>query len=426
MKILNMDSHSIGFIVIVGLLVVASAFFSATETAFSSVNKIRLKNRAEDGDKKAAEALALAEDYDRLLSGVLIGNNIVNIGASTLATVLFTGWSAKYGASLSTVVMTLIILVFAEVTPKTLAKERPEAVAMAFTPLIRVVLLVLTPLNALFGLWRRLLEHLFENPSADGITEDELITMVSEAENEGGLEHEESRLIRSAIEFGDLEVGEIFVPRVDMISAEDVLRVPELEELFMEYDFSRLPVYHENRDHILGIIHEKDFHKAHLNDDDNWISLVKPALYTTSSELVSQVLTKMQRAKMHMAIVVDEFGGTEGIITLEDILEELVGEIWDEHDEIVEKIKKQPDGSYLIACSTNLSDVFELANIREECDADTVSGWVTDELGHIPRVGDRFVYENLEVTVKAIRRMRVLEIQVRILAEVEEKDESEQ
>lgn len=420
-----MDSHSIGFIVIVGLLVVASAFFSATETAFSSVNRIRLKNRAEDGDKKAAEALAMAEDYDRLLSGVLIGNNIVNIGASTLATVLFTGWSAKYGATLSTVVMTLLILVFAEVTPKTLAKERPEVVAMAFTPVIRGVLLVLTPLNALFGLWRRLLEHLFENPSADGITEDELITMVSEAENEGGLEHEESRLIRSAIEFGDLEVGEIFVPRVDMISAEDVLSVPELEALFMEYDFSRLPVYHENRDHILGIIHEKDFHKAHLKDDDNWISLVKPALYTTSSELVSQVLTKMQRAKMHMAIVVDEFGGTEGIITLEDILEELVGEIWDEHDEIVEKIKKQPDGSYLIACSTNLSDVFELANIREECDADTVSGWVTDELGHIPRVGDRFVYENLEVTVKAIRRMRVLEIQVRLLAEVKEQDESE-
>lgn len=422
---MDIDSHSMSMIVVLGLLIVCSAFFSATETAFSSVNKIRLKNRAEDGDRKAEAALKLSEDYDRLLSGVLIGNNIVNIAASTLATVLFTAWSVQYGATISTIVMTVLILVLAEVTPKTLAKQHAESVAIAFTPVVRVVLVILSPLNALFGLWRKLLEYLFDDPANDGITGDELITMVSEAENEGGLEPEEGELIRSAIEFGDLEVGEIFVPRVDMISAEDTLTVPELRELFREYDFSRLPVYHENRDHMLGVIHEKDFHKADLAEDGSWLPLIKPALYTTSSELVSQVLAKMQRAKMHMAIVVDEFGGTEGIVTLEDILEELVGEIWDEHDEIVETMKKMEDGSYLIACSTNLSDVFELANIREECESATVSGWVTDELGHIPRVGDQFTYENLEVTVTAIRRMRVLEIQVRILPEDEDEKEAE-
>ncbi len=422
---MDIDSHSIGLIVVLGVLIAFSAFFSATETAFSSVNKIRLKNRAQDGDQRAEAALKLAEDYGQLLSGVLIGNNIVNIAASTLGTVLFTSWSAQYGATVSLVVMTILILILGEVTPKTLAKQHAEAVTIAVTPVVRVLLTILLPLNALFGLWRKLLQSLFKASDEDGITGDELITMVSEAENEGGLEPEEGELIRSAIEFGDLEVGEIFVPRVDMISAEDTLTVSELRDLFREYDFSRLPVYHENRDHMLGIIHEKDFHNADLTEEESWLPLVKPALYTTFSEPAAQVLAKMQRAKIHMAIVVDEFGGTEGIITLEDILEELVGEIWDEHDEIVEKVKKQEDGSYLIACSANLADVFELANIREESEAATISGWVTDELGHIPRVGDQFIYENLEVTVTASSRMRVLEIQVRILQADEEKVESE-
>lgn len=419
-----MDSQSIGMIVAIILLVCGSAFFSATETAFSSANRIRLKSWAEDGDRKAEATLELAENYDRLISGILIGNNIVNIAATTLATVFFTMLFPTYGPTISTVAMTVTVLIFGEVTPKTLAKEAPEAFAMAVTPIIRGILTVLTPLTAFFTLWHKLLEKVFQTSGEDGITGEELITMVSEAENEGGLEAEEGKLIRSAIEFGDLEVGEIFVPRVDMVSAEDTLTVTELQKLFEECDFSRIPVYHDNRDHILGLIHEKDFHKAKLPADSSWQHLISPALYTTPSEQVSDVLAKMQRAKIHMAIVVDEFGGTEGIITLEDILEELVGEIWDEHDEVVEVIKKQEDGSYLISCSANLNDVFELLNIREDCDSATVSGWVIDELGHIPRVGDQFQYENLEVTVTAIRRMRVLEIRVVVLPESEEKDKN--
>lgn len=417
-----MDSQSIGMIVAIVLLIGGSAFFSATETAFSSANRIRLKSRAEDGDRKAEATLKLAENYDRLISGILIGNNIVNIVATTLSALLFSKLFPAYGPTVSTVVMTVTVLIFGEVTPKTLAKESPEAFAMAVTPVIRAILTVLTPLTAFFTLWHKLLEKVFQASEDDGITGEELITMVSEAESEGGLEADEGKLIRSAIEFGDLEVGEIFVPRVDMISAEDTLTVTELEALFEECDFSRIPVYHENRDHILGLIHEKDFHKAKLPADGNWQQLISPALYTTPSEEVSDVLTKMQRAKIHMAIVVDEFGGTEGLITLEDILEELVGEIWDEHDEVVEVIKKQEDGAYLISCSANLGDVFELLNIREDCDSATVSGWVIDELGHIPRVGDQFQYENLEVTVTAIRRMRVLEIRVVVLPEEDEKE----
>jgi CBS domain containing-hemolysin-like protein len=359
----------------------------------------------------------LAEDYDRLISGVLIGNNIVNIGATTLATLLFTKLWVDYGATLSTVVMTVVVLVFAEVTPKTLAKQQPERFAMLVAPAVRAVLWVLTPLNAFFALWKRLLTKLFPPEETEGITDDELITMVSEAENEGGLEADEGKLIRSAIAFGDLEVGEIFVPRVDMVSASDDLTVEELDALFRECGYSRLPIWHGDRDHIRGILNEKDFFQAHLGKGDSWHKLMIRPLYTTTSEPVQDVLSKMQRQKNHMAIVVDEFGGTEGIITLEDILEELVGEIWDEHDEVVETLKKQPDGSYLIACATNLDDVFELFNIRQECDSDTVSGWVLDELGHIPKVGDQFTYENLQVTVTAIRRMRVMEIRVVVLPE---------
>lgn len=402
------------------LLIAGSAFFSATETAFSSLSRIRLKNRADDGDKRAESTLALSEKYDKLLSAILIGNNIVNIVATTLAAVLFTRLYQNRGPAISTAVMTVVVLIFGEISPKTLAKRHPEDYAMAATPLIWFLMVVLTPLTAFFALWQKLLGVLFKGGEDTGITDEELITMVSEAENEGGLEAEEGKLIRSAIEFGDLQVGEIFVPRVDMVSVEDTITAAELEEVFRENDFSRIPVYHEDRDHIIGLIHEKDFHKAKLKPNESWTELVSPALYTTPSELASGVLAKMQSKKIHMAIVVDEFGGTEGLITLEDILEELVGEIWDEHDEVVELYKEQPDGSWIISCSASLGDVFELLNIRDECDASTVSGWVIDELGHIPRVGDKFRYENLEVTVTATLRMRVLEIRVRVLPEEDE------
>lgn len=418
-----MDSQSIGMTAALLVLIGCSSFFSATETAFSSINKIRLKSRADDGDKRAEATLELAEDYDNLLSAILIGNNIVNIGATTLAAVLFTKFFQSRGPAVSTVFMTVVVLIFGEISPKTLAKKAPEDFAQSVTPTMKLIMLVLTPLTAFFSLWHKLLEVMFQTTEDTGITDEELITMVSEAENEGGLEADESRLIRSAIEFGDLEVGEVFLPRVDMVSAEDTLTVEELDQLFEECDFSRIPVYHGNRDHILGLIHEKDFHKARLDECDDWLYLIKPALYTTPAEQASEVLTRMQRAKIHMAIVVDEFGGTEGLITLEDILEELVGEIWDEHDEVVEVIRKQEDGAYLIDCSASLGGVFEELGIRADCDSATVSGWVIDELGHIPRIGDRFQYENLDVTVTAIARMRVTEIRVKVIPEEPEQKE---
>ena len=420
-----MDSSSIGIIVALVLLVIASAYFSATETAFSSLNKIRLRNMADDGNRKAEATLRLAEDFDRLLSTLLVGNNIVNITAATLGTLFFTKLSPEYGATISTVVLTLVILTFGEISPKTIAKEHAEAWAMTSTPFLRVLSTVLRPLTILFSLLQKGIGKLFHASGDRGITEDELITMVSTAEDEGGLDQNESRLIRSAIEFGDMEVEEILTPRVDIVSISDQASAKELDELISSNRFSRIPVWHESIDTIIGMIHEKDFHEAELGDNDSWKHLISPVIYVTTTSPVADLLYEMQRRKMHMSVVVDEYGGTEGLVTLEDILEELVGEIWDEHDEVVEMIRKQEDGSYLISCSASIDDVFQLFDLRMDDDMTTLSAWVIDSLGHIPKIGDQFTYENLQVTVTKLQRMRVLEIRVDVLPETAEDEEQD-
>lgn len=420
-----MDSSSIGIIVALVLLVITSAYFSATETAFSSLNKIRLRNMADDGNRKAEATLRLAEDFDRLLSTLLVGNNIVNITAATLGTLFFTKLSPEYGATISTVVLTLVILTFGEISPKTIAKENAESWAMVSTPFLRVLSTVLRPLTILFSLLQKGIGKLFHASGDRGITEDELITMVSTAEDEGGLDQNESRLIRSAIEFGDMEVEEILTPRVDIVSISDQASAKELDELISSNRFSRIPVWRGSIDTIIGMIHEKDFHEAELEDNDSWTHLISPVIYVTPTSPVADLLYEMQRRKMHMSVVVDEYGGTEGLVTLEDILEELVGEIWDEHDEVVERIRKVEDGSYLISCSASIDDVFQLFDLRMDDDMTTLSAWVIDSLGHIPKIGDQFTYENLQVTVTKLQRMRVLEIRVDVLPEPAEDKEQD-
>ena len=402
------------------LLVMMSAYFSATETAFSCLNKIRMKSRAESGDHRAALAMDLVEDYDRLISTILIGNNIVNITASTVGTVLFTKLYAAYGPTVSTVVLTLVVLIFGEISPKSLAKEHAESFAMFSAPILRVFLLVLRPLNFLFSQWKRLLNMIFHPSEDQGITEEELITMVSEAENEGGLDQHESQLIRSAIEFGDLEAGDILTPRVDIVAVEDTDSMEEIAKIFAENGYSRLPVYHEDIDNIIGVIHEKDFHAARYRGLTSVKEMLGPMLYTTGNTKISELLRILQREKAHMVIVVDEYGGTEGLVTLEDIVEELVGEIWDEHDEVVESFRKQSDGSFLVAAGADLSDLYDLFSIKGDCDASTVSGWVIDQLGRLPLVGDHFQAEGLDVTVTMVDHRRVLEVRVAVAAEAPE------
>ena len=341
------------------ILVGFSAFFSASETAFSSLNQIRLKSRAEDGDSSAARVLAMAEQYDKLLSTILIGNNIVNIAAASIGTILFTRMlGAERGATVSTIVLTIIVLIFGEVTPKSLAKEMPEKVATAVSPFLVLLMALMTPLTWLFTQWKKLLGHFVHSGEADTITEGELMTMVSEAENDGELTDRESELIRSAIEFDDVEVEEILTPRVDVVAVADDISLEELAQTFAESGYSRLPVYHGTIDNIIGVVHEKDFYIARLKKATKIDDLVAPTLYTTGSTQISQLLRTLREQHHHMAVVVDEYGGTEGIITLEDILEELVGEIWDEHDEVTEDFRKQSDGSWIVLGSAGVDDLF--------------------------------------------------------------------
>lgn len=410
-----MDTSSIGMIAALVLLVILSAFFSATETAFTSLNRIRLKSRAESGLRPAQRALALAEDYDTLLSTILVGNNLVNISASTVGTLLFTRLYPNYGAILSTAVLTVVLLIFGEVSPKSLAKENPESFAMFSAPVLGILMVLLRPVNFLFSQWKKLLTHIFRKTDDSGITEEELITMVDQAATEGGLDQDESRLIRSAIEFADLEVEEILTPRVDIVAVEDTDSMDEVASIFAEHGYSRLPVYHEDIDNIIGVIHEKDFYAARYRGLTDVSSITSNVLYTTASTKISELMRILQKVKAHMVIVVDEYGGTEGLVTLEDIVEELVGEIWDEHDEVIEEFKKQADGSYLISCNANLTDLYDLFSLNGTSDSNTVSGWVMEEVGRVPEEGDRFVYENLDVTVTKVDHRRVLEIRVVVL-----------
>ena len=408
-------------IAVLVVLVILSAYFSATETAFTSLNRIRLKSKADAGDRRAALTLKLVDNYDNLLSTILVGNNIVNLSASSLATVLFTeGLRLRNGAVISTVVITLVVLIFGEVSPKSLSKEYPESFAMFSAPIMRVLMVILTPVNFLFSLLKRLLSKVFHQEGDNGITEEELVTMVDQAESEGGLDQHESKLIRSAIEFNDMEVDEILTPRVDIVAVEDTDTMEDVAQAFAESGYSRLPVYHEDVDDIIGVIHEKDFHAARYRGIEDLKSITGPVLYTTGNTKISELLRILQREKGHLAIVVDEYGGTEGLVTLEDIVEELVGEIWDEHDEVIEEFKKQEDGSYIISCTADLADLFDLFSIKGECDANTISGWVMEQIGRIPEEGDRFQSDGLDVTVTKVDHRRVLEIRVEVLPEPDE------
>ena len=424
-----MDDGSLTLLVALVILVSFSAFFSASETAFSSLNQIRLKSRAEDGDPSAARVLAMSEQYDKLLSTILIGNNIVNIAAASIGTVLFTRLlDPQRGATVSTIVLTIVVLVFGEVTPKSLAKEMPEKVATAVAPFLVLLMALMTPLTWLFTQWKKLLGHFIHSGEADTITEGELMTMVSEAESDGELTDRESQLIRSAIEFDDVEVEEILTPRVDVVAVEDTTSLEELAQTFAESGYSRLPVYHDNIDNIIGVVHEKDFYLAKLKKAATVEELVVPTLYTTGTTQISQLLRTLREQHHHMAVVVDEYGGTEGIITLEDILEELVGEIWDEHDEATEDFRQQSDGSWLVAGSASVDDLFETLDLPEDEDIDsnTVNGLVQEKTRHLPKVGDHFTLDHFEGVVTRTARRRVTEVRLSPIPEPEEKGEDKE
>ena len=411
-----MEDGSIPLLVAMVILVILSGFFSASETAYSSLNQIRLKSRADSGDQKAAQILALSERYDSLLSTILIGNNIVNIALASIGTVFFTGLlGGASGPTVSTAVITVTVLIFGEITPKSMAKEMPEKFASFSAPVLHALIMVFTPVNFLFSAWKKFLSRHFHGEENDGITDAELMTMVSEAENDGELTNYESELIRSAIEFDDVEVEEVLTPRVDVVAVADDISMQELADAFDESGYSRLPVYHETIDNIIGVVHEKDYYQATRRGSASMDELVAPTLYTTGSTQISALLRTLREKHHHMAVVVDEYGGTEGIVTLEDILEELVGEIWDEHDEETEEFRRQSNGSWLVSGSASVDDLWEELSIPEdrEIDSITVSGLVQEKTGRLPKVGDHFTIDRYDGVVTKTAHRRVLEVSLR-------------
>ena len=396
------------------VLVALSAFFSATETAFSTLNRTRLKNMAEHGDRRAAAALALAENYDELLSTILVGNNIVNIALSSIATLFFVSLIGNGGAGLSTAIITIVVLIFGEISPKSIAKEMPETLAMAVTPYIRLCLKVLKPINWLFSQWKNVLRRIFNFKEEQGLTTDELMTMVEEAEQEGGMDADETELLKSAIEFHDLDVGDILTPRVKVEGVPLDATVTEAADQFEQAGYSRLPVYEETLDHIVGIVHQKDFYnRVRKGGDFSLSEIMKKAVYVPTGAKISDTLKLLQKTQSQMAVVADEYGGTEGIVTMEDILEELVGEIWDEHDEVEEPFRMSENGMTCnVLGSADPEEMFEKLGIEDETEASTVSGWVMEKTEKIPQAGDSFDCGQWHATVLKADERHVQEIQL--------------
>ena len=417
-------SHIITKIVIIAILIFLSGFFSATETAFFSMNKIRIKSLANDGVKRAKKAMKLSDNMDSLLSTILIGNNLVNIATTAIATVLFISLIGEdLGATVATVVITLVVLIFGEITPKSLAKNTPESFAMFSAPILEVLVTVFKPLNWFVQMWQKLVYKFVKTPDDRGVTEEELITMVEEAHNDGEIDQNESELIRNAIEFDDIEVEDIYTSRVDLVAVEIDDSIEDINDQF-EKGFSRLPVYQDTIDNIIGTLNQKDFVEMKKTGQQLKNVMTEP-IFVVPSMKISELLRTLQSRKSHMAIILDEFGGTVGIVTLEDILEELVGEIWDEHDTVVEPFVCIANDKYKVRSTADLDDMFELFGMEEDIDHSTVGGWVVEEFGKIPRVGEEFVYGPLKVCVSKRDPRRVTEVIVTKMFEPSDEDEDE-
>lgn len=408
-----MDGSTLQIIIMV-ILVVLSAYFSATETAFTSLNKTRVKTLAEKGDKKAELVLNISEQYDKLISTILIGNNIVNITLASMGTVLFINLmeNEAVATTLSTVVITIVVLIFGEFSPKSVAKDSPESFAMFSAPFINALMFILTPVNFAFSMWKKLLAKLRKIEESEKMSQEELLMFVDEVEQEGTIDEDEGDLIRNVIEFTETKAEDILTHRVDLESIPVDADKEEISKKFQETQFSRLLVYEENIDNIIGFILQKDFYTVDGITKKQIDKLVKPVIFTQKSEMVNDLLKKLQLNKTHIAVVLDEYGGTMGIVTMEDILEELVGEIWDEHDEVVEEFKKLNENKYRVDCSINADDFFEFFEIETETESISLGGWVMEQLDKIPEKGDKFRFEELDITVFETDSRRATKIDV--------------
>ncbi len=411
------------------ILVILSAFFSGTETAFSCANKIKLKSMAALGKKNAKAVCTFADEkYDKLITAILVGNNIVNLTASALSTILFSQLiaDASLATTVSTAVLTVAVLVFGEITPKYFASVYPEKCCFFFYPLMQFFYWILTPIGFIFDGFKRGLAKVFKLEKDETVTDEELMSLVDEAEEDGTLKEDESELVRSALGFDDLKVEDILVPRVDVVAIDSESTMDEIREIFGNNGYSRLPVYKDTIDNVIGFLHQRDFYAAYLNGEKDVNHLIQKVVFTSEYTRISTLLKQLQKQKIHMAAVSDEYGGLVGIVTLEDILEELVGDIWDEHDEEEVLFGKINDGEYWVDGKCDLETFFALYDMEQEdenFESNTVGGWVTERYGVIPTVGETFRFKCLEIKVVKVTQQKVLKIRSLRISDVYENEE---
>lgn len=437
-------------LIAIAMCLVLSAFFSACETSFSTINIMRIRNYALDKKKGARKALWIAENYNRTVTTILVGNNFVNITATTLATIAFGIVITNPTAAniLNTIIMTIIILTFGEILPKCFAKENAEKFALTFSGVLYVIIKVLFPIVIIFIGIRKLFLKKKDDDEQPTVTEEELESIIDTMEEEGVIDKDDASLIQSVLDIGDRTVNDIMIPRIDFVAIEDSTTNEEIKRIFIEYKFSRLPVFKEDKDHIIGILSEKDFFAAILEDSKNIDinRLMQTPLYVSETMKVDDLIRKMQKAKKHLAIVSDEYGGTSGIVTMEDALEELVGEIYDEHDDtnIQEDIKKLSDTSYEISADVMLDELYEVLELGQvpETNYPTVGGYLYGMFEHIPAIGDKMSFlttkfvdsdsdglleekiYTLEFTILSVVERRIISVRLDIIEPSDEVENS--
>lgn len=422
-------------IILIIILLAFSAFFSSSETAFTSVNKIRLKSQAEQGNKRAAQTLSLSEKFDSLISTILIGNNVVNIGMTSVATVLFLRLFPNYGATISTAVMTVLVLVFGEITPKVLANSKSETISKASTPFLNFLMKLLKPFIWLFDMWTKFVTRIFDIQDQDVITEEELKTLVGEASEAGSLEEDEHALVSSAMEFDDTAIASVMRHRTEIQAVERDASIEEIYDLFQETNYSRLIIYKDNIDHVLGVLHFKDFFNFLMEQEKNpqgkefeLMDKINNVIFMPETVNIAHLLKEMQDKHTHMAIVTDEYGGTRGLVTMEDLIEELVGEIWDEHDTIERHVMQHVDQTFTVSGSMNLKRFFEHFGLEkfasEDYLANTVSGFIVEISSQFPAKGQIVEFEHLILKVVSLEDYVIETAQVRIKPQPED-DEQE-
>lgn len=414
-------------VMIIVLLLALSAVCSATETAFSSANRIRLKNLANSGKKSAAKALKITEDFDRALTAILILNNVVNLSASSLTTVLFTKRFGEDKVAIATVILTILVLIFGEILPKSLAKENSENFSMLMAAPLTVAMVLLTPAIWFFALIKKIAMKLTGgNKEQPSFTEEELKYIIDESETEGVLEEQESDLVRSALDFDETMINEVLVPRVNIVGIEKSADMDELRKLFENNCYSRVPVYEKTMDSIVGIVHLTDFYRIYSAGAESFEDIITPPVFIPENKRISEVMRLMQKKKVHMAVVADQYGGTEGIVTLEDILEELVGDIYDEHDEVDHSFIRLGENRYKVSGELSISDFLEKAELDDgliTADANSMGGWVLEKLERFPANGERFTADGLSVAVGMKNGMKIDTLIIERLKESEDSEE---